>query len=86
MNSRAYILLDISRGHAGEAALALQGRPGVISCDSLDGSPDIMLVVEGADRQKLAELIMPMLASIDGMTEDLRLLVTRDDIYDAVCS
>ena len=39
-----------------------------------------------AARRALAELIVPILGSIDKMTEDLSLLVTREGICDTVCS
>jgi len=31
------------------------------------------------NREKLAEAIMPVIGCVDGITEDLRLLVTRDN-------
>jgi hypothetical protein len=36
-------------------------------------------MVEAPNRQGLAEAIMPAIGCIDGITEDLHLLVTRDN-------
>ncbi len=78
-NARAYILLDILDGRSEQVVRNLRGKPGIVAADSLDGRPDIILIVEGADRQELAGFIMPVLASIDNVTEDIRLMVTRED-------
>lgn len=78
MSTRAYLLLDVLSGKSEQVARLLRGRPGVLTVDSLEGRPDIIVLVEAPDRRKLAELIMPALSSIDNVTEDLRLLVTRD--------
>lgn len=77
-NARAYILLEISDGRSEQVVRNLRGKPGIVSADPLDGRPDVILVVEGSDRQELAEYIMPILATIDNVTEDVRLLVRRE--------
>jgi hypothetical protein len=57
----------------------LRSRAEVMVADRLEGYPNIIAVVEAEDRQSLAEAIMPVLGCIDGITEYLRLLVTRDN-------
>ena len=78
-NTRAYILLEITDGKSEQVVRQLRRKPGVIVADPLDGRPDVILIIEGADRQELARFIMPILSTIDNVTEDLRLLVTRDE-------
>jgi hypothetical protein len=79
MNVRAYMLLDIVDRDCEYAVKMLRSRAEVILADRLEGYPNVIAVVEAADRQSLAEAIMPVLGCIDGITEDLRLLVTQDD-------
>ena len=78
MSARAYMLLDIVDRNCEYAVQMLRSRAEVIIADQLEGYPNIIAVVEAANRQSLAEAIMPVLRCIDGITEYLRLLVTRD--------
>ena len=79
MSARAYMLLDIVDMSCEYAVQILRSRAEVIIADRLEGYPNIIAVVEAADRQSLAEAIMPVLGCIDGITEYLHLLVTRDN-------
>jgi len=79
MSARAYMLLDIVDRSCEYAVQILRSREEVILADRLEGYPNIIAIVEAADRQSLAEAVMPVLGCIDGITEDLRLLVTQDD-------
>ncbi len=86
MKTRVYMLLNISEGKSEQVMQNLLGKPGILVADQLDGSSDIMLIVEASDRQRLAIFIMSILDSIENVTEDVRLLVTRDStIREAVC-
>ena len=73
------MLLDIVDRDCEYAVKMLRSRAEVILADRLEGYPNVIAIVEAADRQSLAEAIMPVLGCIDGITEDLRLLVTQDD-------
>jgi hypothetical protein len=79
MSVRAYMLLDIVDRSCEYAVQMLRSRAEVILVDRLEGYPNIIAMVEAADRQSLAEAIMLVLECIDGITENLRLLVTRDN-------
>ena len=79
MSARVYLLLDILEGKAGYAIQTLRNAEGVIAADTLEGRPDILAIIEAPDRQKLVELMMPVLQSLDHITEDLHLLMTRQD-------
>jgi len=57
----------------------LRSRAEVILADRLEGYPNIIAIVEAADRRSLAAAIMPVLGCINGITEYLRLLVTPDN-------
>jgi hypothetical protein len=79
MSVRAYMLLDIVDRDCEYAVQMLRSRAEVILADRLEGYPNVIAVVEAADRQSLAEAIMPILGCIDGITEDLHLLVAPDN-------
>ncbi len=78
MSVGAYMLLDIVDRSCEYAVQMLRSQAEVILADRLDGYPNIITMVEAADRQSLAAAIMPVLDCIDGITEGLHLLVTQD--------
>lgn len=79
MSARAYMLPDIVDRNCEYAVQMLRSRAEVILVDRLEGYPNVIAMVEAADRQSLAEAIMTVLGCIDGITEGLRLLVTLDE-------
>jgi hypothetical protein len=79
MSVRAYMLLDIVDRNCEDAVQMLRSREEVILADRLEGYPNIIAMVEAADKKSLAAAIMPVLGCIDGVTEHLHLLVTRDN-------
>ena len=76
MSVRVYMLLDIVDGCSEYAVQMLRGKAGIVLADRLEGHNDIIAMLEAPDRQKLAEVIMPVIGCIDGIAEDLHLLVT----------
>ena len=78
MDDRVYILLDIVDGKAEQVAQALQESPGVVMADALEDPPDVIMVMEAAERQQLAKLAIQALASVETMTECVYLLPVRD--------
>ena len=79
MSVRAYMLLDIVDRNCECAVELLRSREEVILADQLEGYPNIIAMVEAADRPTLAAAIVPVLECVDGITEHLHLLVTRDN-------
>ena len=77
MSSRVYILLDILEDKYAYALKILEKIDGVVIADTLEGHPNTLVMMEAPDRQKLVELMMPVLGSVDHVTEDLHLLVSR---------
>ena len=86
IGDRAYVLLSIMEGKTGQAVQALRNMPGVATVDYLEGNPSLLVILQAPDRITLAELLMPVLAKVDGITEDLRLHVSRDDSAHAATS
>ena len=77
MDNRVYILLDIVDSKAEQATEALRESPGVVMADALEGPPDVIVVVEAPERQRLAKLTIQALASVETMTAHIQLLPTR---------
>jgi hypothetical protein len=73
------MLLDILEEKYNYALQILQTITGVVVADTLEGHPNTLVIVEAPDRQRLVELMMPVLGSMDHVAEDLRLLVNRED-------
>lgn len=78
MGTKVYVLLDIIEGKLEQVVQTLRGKPGVVGVDLLEGSPNVIVVVEAPERKKLAEQTIQALASVETMTEGVQLLPTRD--------
>jgi len=78
MNDKVYILLDIVDGKAEQVVHVLQKIPCVLMVDALEGSPDIVVVIEAPEREQLAKWTIEVLSSVEMLTEQVRLLPTRD--------
>jgi len=79
MGARAYVLLDIANGRSEQVAKALQGMPGVMMADLLEGPPDVIVVLEAFERPTLAELTIQALTSVETAIKSVRLLPTQDE-------
>ena len=79
-NSRArvYVLLRTAQDCAGDALLVLRQNAGVVAVDRIEGSPDIVVVMEAADRPRLAKAVIKALASVELMTDSVDLLPVQD--------
>ena len=80
MSHRVYILLDIVDSKSEEVAQSLWGRPGIIAADLLEGPPDLLVKCEAFNRQKLAELTVETLATVEQVTENVCLLPVRSKL------
>lgn len=77
-NDRVYILLDIKEGKTEQVAKVLQQSRGVIMADVVDGSPDVIAVVEGTDREQLVEMTVQALNSVGDIIERIRFLPAQN--------
>jgi len=80
MGNRAYILLDVVQGRSEELARAIRSKPGVVMADTLEGPPDVVVVLESSERMKLASLMMQALESVQTLIESVQLLPVRDEL------
>ena len=79
MSPRVYVLLDIEDFKSEQAVQILRGKSGVVIADALEGPPDVIMVIEAPEREKLVELTMEALESVESMTENMHLLPTQDE-------
>ena len=77
MRSRVYLLLDIIESKVPDALHALQNACQLITVDRLEGHPNVIAVIEAADRQQLADILMPALDSVDRIARDVRILMNH---------
>jgi hypothetical protein len=74
MNSKAYILIDVADGRASEVLAMLQRRPSMAAVDGVKGPPDMVMVVEADEAQKLAEVTVKALTPASHLTDSIKCL------------
>jgi hypothetical protein len=79
MTSRVYILLELTEFDPDRVVEDLRSQSGVMIADRIEGPPDIFLMVEAPDKQKLAELTIKAIGSVESVTKGIRVLPSRDD-------
>ncbi len=77
MCARVYVLLSVISGQSEVVARALRSQAGVVATDVLEGPPDVMVVIEAPERQRLAELMTHALTSVEIMTDNMQVLPTQ---------
>ncbi len=79
MSHRVYIVLDIIVGKSSQITQALQSKPGVILADELEDQSKAIIVVQAADRQKLAEFAIQAIESVESVTEGIQFLIAKNE-------
>lgn len=79
MASRAYMLLELTDVDSDRVAQDLRRQSGVVIADTLEGPPDILMMVEAPDRQKLSELAVKAIGSVESVAKGIRVLPARGD-------
>jgi hypothetical protein len=59
-------------------AQTLRGKAGVQMIDVLEGSPNVIMVLQARSRQQLAEFTNQALLSVEPMTENLQVLPVQN--------
>ena len=78
MGARVYRLLDITNSKVNQAAQTLRDNDGVKIVEVLEGSPNIIIMIQARNRAHLANLTSHALASVDTITESVQLLPTQN--------
>jgi ACT domain-containing protein len=69
MSARVYVLLDVMEDKPDQVVRVLQGKTGVKMVDVLEGSPNVIMLIQARDRQQLAELTIQAITSTETMTD-----------------
>jgi len=56
----------------------LMDKPGIVTVDLLEGSPNLIVVVEAEKRQQLVGFIDQTLDSVESVIKDLRFFIGRE--------
>ena len=75
---RVCVILDVMEGKHSEAVQSLKANPGIRWVDVLEGQWDIITAIEASNRQRLAQLLVRAISSVETITEDIQLLPTYD--------
>lgn len=78
MSNRVYLLLDVAEAKANQVAEKLEGMDSIRIVDVLEGQPGVIAMVEASERLILAKTAMRVIASVENMIDDLRILPARD--------
>ena len=80
MPTKVYLLLDLIDGYKAHMACTLRTMPGITIVDVLEGSPDLMTVIEARGRQEAARYLMKVLDLIDGLARDIRVMPVEEAV------
>lgn len=75
---RAYLVLQTEVDISREIMNDLLNKPGIVTVDLLEGSPNLILIIEAEKRQELVEYIQQALDSVESTVKDLRFFIGRE--------
>jgi nitrate reductase NapAB chaperone NapD len=75
---RAYLILQTDGDKSQEIISDLLNKPGIVTVDQLEGSPNLIVVVEAEKRQELVGSIVQALDLVESITKDLRFFIGRE--------
>ena len=74
MSFKAYIIMESPTEKTAKLVSTLRNRPGVVTIDVLEDSPQLIMVIEAPERKKLAKLTVQAISAIDSITSVTQLL------------
>ena len=75
---RAYLVLQTNGEKPHELINKMLNMPGIVTVDSLEGSPGLLVLVEAEKRPKLVKFIVDILDSVEFSIKDLRFFIGRE--------
>ena len=57
----------------------MRDKPGVMIAETVEGPPDVLMVLEAPERMELAELMMRAFESVETMIDGVRVLPVRNE-------
>jgi|WetSurMetagenome_2_1015567.scaffolds.fasta_scaffold76899_2 hypothetical protein len=79
--SRVYVLINVKSGTAEKVVQSLQNQSGVLLADIVERPPDIIMVVQAANQERLLKLTLNALLSVENQIDSLQLLSKLEDVY-----
>lgn len=79
MSDKVYILLDVIEWQTEQVVEKLKSIAGVRIVDPIEGNPNVIVLLEAPDRQKLAETLMQVISSAENVIQDLQLLLVCNE-------
>ena len=76
--ARVYVLVDVAGECHEEVVSVLRCKPGVVMADNVEAEQKVIMVVEAQDRQRLAELTVRALASVEMAIGGMRLMPAEE--------
>ncbi len=76
---RAYLVLQTKSDASPSIISELARKPGIVTVDVLESSPNLILVVQAEKRQELAGYIEQALDSVESNIKDLRFFIGREN-------
>lgn len=76
--ARVYVLVEVAGGYHNEVVSVLRCKPGVVMADNVEGQSNVIMVVEAQNRQRLAELTVRALASVETAIGGMHLLPVEE--------
>jgi hypothetical protein len=73
-----YVLVDVEGGCHEKVASVLRCKPGVVMADNVEAQQRVIMVVEAQNRQKLAELTVRALASVELAIGEMHLMPAEE--------
>jgi DNA-binding Lrp family transcriptional regulator len=75
MVTKAYALIDVEAGEVESAAIALDSKPGISAAEVTLGPHDVVAVVEAADAEAVAKMVLNEIAAVQGVIRTTTCLV-----------
>jgi len=77
-NRKAYVLIQVHSGKAGEVVSALRGKPGILAADPVAGPHDIIAVLQGSDADSIARIVINEIQAIGGIQHTITYMVINE--------
>ena len=74
-NRKAYVLIQAEAGKSASVASALRGKPGIIASDLVVGPHDVIAVLQGADADSIARVVVNEIQSVTGVHRTITYMV-----------
>ena len=81
MSFKAYVVIYGNEGKISKMVRTLRKKPGVVSVDLLEDSPQLIMVVEAPERKKLAKLTIDAISSAEKVPTVMQLLTATSGKY-----